>query len=202
MVSLIQQLVKVKTSWTLSSRGRPVCSIDPNHIPQGPGSNHLNKSHKSSGSPLEVKVAFSLTLCVKETSVQFSSVAQSCLTLFDPMNCSTPDLPVHHQLPEFTQTHVHRVGDAIQPSHPLSSPSPPAPLTQCKKAKRLSEEALQIAEKRKDIKCKGEKERYIHPKAEFQRIQGEIRKPSSVINAKKQRKIIEWVKLVIASRKL
>ena len=58
---------------------------------------------------------------------QFSSVAQSCLTLCDPMNCSTPDLPVHHQLLEFTQTHVHRVGDAIQPSHPLSSPSPPAP---------------------------------------------------------------------------
>ena len=46
---------------------------------------------------------------------------------YDPMNCSTPDLPVHHQLPEFTQTHIHLVGDAIQPSHPLSSPSPPAP---------------------------------------------------------------------------
>ena len=60
-------------------------------------------------------------------SVQFSSVAQSCPTPCDPMNCSTPGLPVHHQLPEFTQTHVHRVGDAIQPSHPLSSPSPPAP---------------------------------------------------------------------------
>ena len=58
---------------------------------------------------------------------QFSSVAQSCPTLCDPMNRSTPGLPVHHQLPEFTQTHVHRVGDAIQPSHPLSSPSPPAP---------------------------------------------------------------------------
>ena len=58
---------------------------------------------------------------------QFSSVAQSCLTLCDLMNCSTPGLPVHHQLPEFTQTHVHRVSDAIQPSHPLSSPSPPAP---------------------------------------------------------------------------
>ena len=55
------------------------------------------------------------------------SVAQSCLTLCDPMNHSTPGLPVHYQLPEFTQTHVHRVGDAIQPSHPLSSPSPPAP---------------------------------------------------------------------------
>ena len=58
--------------------------------------------------------------------LQFSSVAQSYLTLCDPMNCSTPDLPVHHQLSEFTQTHI-RVGDAIQPSHPLSSPSPPAP---------------------------------------------------------------------------
>ena len=57
---------------------------------------------------------------------QFSSVAQSCLTLCDPMNCSTPGFPVHHQLPELLQTHVHQVGDAIQPSHPLSSPSPPA----------------------------------------------------------------------------
>ena len=56
-----------------------------------------------------------------------SSVAQLCPTLCDPMNCSTPGLPVHHQLLEFTQTHVHRVGDAIQPSQPLSSPSPPAP---------------------------------------------------------------------------
>ena len=58
---------------------------------------------------------------------QFSSVTQSCPTLRDPMNRSTPGLPVHHQLPEFTQTHVHRVSDAIQPSHPLSFPSPPAP---------------------------------------------------------------------------
>ena len=61
--------------------------------------------------------------------VQFSSVTQSCLTLCEPMNRSTPGLPVHHQLLEFTQTHVHRVGDAIQPSHPLSSPLllPPIP---------------------------------------------------------------------------
>ena len=59
--------------------------------------------------------------------VQFSSVAQLCPTLCDPMNCSTPGLPVHYQLPEFTQTHVHRVSDAIQPSHPLLSPFPPAP---------------------------------------------------------------------------
>ena len=63
------------------------------------------------------------------SSVQFSSVTQSCPTLCNPMNCSTPGLPVHHQLPEFTRTHVHRVGDAIQPSHPLSSPYPPAPNT-------------------------------------------------------------------------
>ena len=61
------------------------------------------------------------------SSVQFSSVAQSCPTLCDPMNCSTPGLPVQHKLPEFTQTHVHGVGDAIQPSHLLSAPSPPAP---------------------------------------------------------------------------
>ena len=60
------------------------------------------------------------------SSVQLSSVAQSCPTLGDPMNHSMPGLPVHHQLPEFTQTHVQWVGDAIQPSHPLSSPSPPA----------------------------------------------------------------------------
>ena len=58
-------------------------------------------------------------------SVHFSSVTQSCLTLCDPMDCSTPGLPVHHQLPELAQTPVHQVGDAIQPSHPLSSPSPP-----------------------------------------------------------------------------
>ena len=57
----------------------------------------------------------------------FSSVTQSCPTLCDPMNRSMPGLPICHQLPEFTQTHVHQVSDAIQPSHPLSSPSPPAP---------------------------------------------------------------------------
>ena len=59
--------------------------------------------------------------------IQFTSVTQSCPTLCNPMNCSTPDLPVHHQLPDFTQTHVHWVSDAIQLSHPLFSPSPPAP---------------------------------------------------------------------------
>ena len=65
--------------------------------------------------------------CSISLVIQFSSVAQSCPTLWDPMNCSMPGLPVHHQLPEFTQTHVHRVSDAIQPSHPPSFPSPPAP---------------------------------------------------------------------------
>ena len=67
-----------------------------------------------------------LTYKTERDSVQFSSVTQSCPTLCDPMNCSTPGLPVHHQLLEFTQTHFHWVGEAIQSSHPLSSPSPPA----------------------------------------------------------------------------
>ena len=70
---------------------------------------------------------FLKNLEIELLSAQFSSVAQSCPTLCDPMNRSTPGLPVHHKPPEFTQTHVHRVGDAIQPSHPLSSPFPPAP---------------------------------------------------------------------------
>ena len=82
-----------------------------------------------------VSDSFSITWVNKhvhvQTLVQFSSVAQSYPTLCNPMNCSTPGLPVHHQLLESTQTHVHqvvyRVGDAIQPSHPLPSPSPPAP---------------------------------------------------------------------------
>ena len=64
--------------------------------------------------------------CIPSLLVYFSSVSQLCPTLCDPKNRSTPGLPVHHQLPESTQTHVHRVSDAIQPSHPLLSPSPPA----------------------------------------------------------------------------
>ena len=67
------------------------------------------------------------SLCFFQPS-SVSSVTQSCLTLCDPMNRSTPGLPIHHQLPEFTQTHIHRVSDDIQPSHPLSSPSPPPPI--------------------------------------------------------------------------
>ena len=78
---------------------------------------------KPPGILIKVCLFFSL---VDMDSVQFSSVARSCLTLCDPMSRSTPGFPVHHHLPEFTQTHVHRVRDAIQPSHPWSSPSPPA----------------------------------------------------------------------------
>ena len=69
---------------------------------------------------------YKLPFIHSQTFIQFSSVAQLCPTLCDPMNRSRPGLPVHHQLLEFTQTHVHRVSDAIQPSHPLSSPFPPA----------------------------------------------------------------------------
>ena len=75
-----------------------------------------------------MKEAIVEKLVTAEKNVQFSSVSQSCLTLCDPVNCSTPGLPVHHQFPEFAQTHIHRVSDAIQPSHPLSSPSLPAPI--------------------------------------------------------------------------
>ena len=89
---------------------------------QGPLKSLL-QHHSSKASILWRSAVFIVQLAL----FQFSSVAQSCPTLRDPMNCSTPGLPVLHQLPEFTQTHVHRVSDAIQPSHPLSSPSPPAP---------------------------------------------------------------------------
>jgi len=67
-----------------------------------------------------------MRLSVNSRSTHFSSVIQQCSTLCDPKDCSTPGFPVHHQLPELAQTHVHQVSDAIQPSHPLSSPSPPA----------------------------------------------------------------------------
>ena len=86
----------------------------------------LRKKHRVSGPGLDL-LSQNLHLTRPSSSVQFSSVAQSCPTLCNPMNRSMPGLPVHHQLPEFTQTHVHWVSDAIQPSHPLLSPSPPAP---------------------------------------------------------------------------
>ena len=71
-----------------------------------------------------MKFAFKIGSFFGKVIVQFSSVTQSCPTLCDPLNLSMPGLPVHHRLPEFTQTQVHRVSDAIQPSHPLASPSP------------------------------------------------------------------------------
>ena len=90
------------------------------------GFSHLDQVETALVSSTFLCLEFSF-LFIDLLSVQFSSVAQSFLTLCNPMNRSTPGLPIHHQLPEFTQTHVHQVGDAIQPSHPLSSPSPPAP---------------------------------------------------------------------------
>ena len=94
---------------------------------------HRNLNHVF----IQIYLHFTLILCLShmgrtsltqndlQKNFQFSSVAQSCPTLCNPVNCRTPGLPVHHQLPEFTQTHVHWVGDAIQPSHLLSSPSLP-----------------------------------------------------------------------------
>ena len=139
------------------------------------------------------------------SSGQRSSVVRSCPTLCDSMDCSTPGFPVRHQLQELVQTDVHWVSDAIQPSNPLSSPSPqaynlsqhqgifqwvnsshqvakdwsfsfsispssPRKRNALKKAKWLSEEALQIAVKRREAESKREKERYTHLNAEFQRI--------------------------------
>ena len=79
------------------------------------------------GKPYRTHIKYN-NICLKHVQfIQFSSVTQLCPTLCDPMNCTTPGFRVHHQLPEFTQTHVHCVSDAIQPSHPLSSSSPPAP---------------------------------------------------------------------------
>ena len=105
---------------SLSGRKRKISVFLQAYISCLPQAKYSAYSHPS---------AFLCTLYHYEThfsSVQFSSVAQSCPTLCDPTNRSTPGLPVHHQLPEFTQTCVHRVSDAIQPSHPWSSPSSPA----------------------------------------------------------------------------
>ena len=91
------------------------------------GWHHWHNGHEFEQALGDGETQGSLTCC---SLVQFSSVTQSCPTLCDPMDCSMPSLPVHHQLPEFTQTHVHWVDDAIQPSHPLSSPSPTFNLSQ------------------------------------------------------------------------
>ena len=83
-------------------------------------------SHSSRGYKSEIRVPTQLSSDASHFLTQFSSVTQSCPTFCDPMDCSTPGFPVHLQLPELAQAHVHRVGDAIQPPHPLPSPSPPA----------------------------------------------------------------------------
>ena len=92
-------------------------------FPQG----NEKKEERNERTTGEGIIIYDIYICIYNISDQIRSVAQPCLTLCDPMNGSTPHLPVHHQLPEFTQTHVHQVSDAIQPSHSLSSPSPPAP---------------------------------------------------------------------------
>ena len=116
----IPQGLLVKGEWTLIK----LCE----HIKDGSflGFRSCLMTFKGLDPGLEILTSSALSnLLVR--SHQIRSVAQSCPTLCDPMNRSTPGLPVHHQLPEFTETHVHRVSDAIQPSHPLSSPSPLAP---------------------------------------------------------------------------
>ena len=94
-----------------------------------PGKPHGERSlegHSPWGCQSRTQLSNQTTTTIMSSGHQFSSVTQSCLTLCDPMNHSMPGLPVYIQLPELTQTHAHRVGDAIQPSHPLSSASPPA----------------------------------------------------------------------------
>ena len=112
----------------------PFISIDLPKVQEIPGSVQGSRDKGQMYSLLYHLMASLIAQLVKNppamqefSSVQFSSVAQSCPSLRDPMNRSTPGLPVHHHLPEFTQTHIHRVRDAIQPSHPGSSPFPPAP---------------------------------------------------------------------------
>ena len=112
--------------WVPVPGGHHLWSYRPHLCPVAGSPSSLKPTHPQSyGCPKEVVLCW--RVFPYPVGVQFSSVAQSCPTLCDPMNRSTPGLPVHHQLPEFTQTHVHWVSDAIQPSHPLSSPSPPVP---------------------------------------------------------------------------
>ena len=114
-------------AWRELAKSRQSCLTLCDPIDGGPPGSH---PWDSPGKHTGVGCHF-LLQCMKVKSesevAQFGSVAQSCPTLCDPMNHRTPVLPVHHQLPEFTQIHVHRVSGAFQPSHPLSSPSPPAP---------------------------------------------------------------------------
>ena len=110
---------------TISSSVVPFSSCFESFPPSG--SFQKSQFFSSGGQSIGVSASASiLPMTIQFSSVQFSSVSQSCLTLCDSMNHSTPGLPVHHQLLESIQTHVHQVGDPIQPSHPLLSPSPPA----------------------------------------------------------------------------
>ena len=115
------QTMTLHISWVKFPSSQGKSSSSTVHGPW-PGSQSVALDYLSLWLPLSTKPPNSSI-----GSDQIRSVAQSCPTLCDPMNHSTPGLPIHHQLPEFTETHVHRVSDAIQPSHPLSSPSPPAP---------------------------------------------------------------------------
>ena len=109
---------------------REVCSnislLQETRDPSKKQSNLIHKASRKKYKKSQKNLKINGTEILKISSVQFSSVAQSCLIFCDPMNRRTPSLPVHHQLPEFTQTRVHQVSDAIQPSHPQSSPSSPA----------------------------------------------------------------------------
>ena len=132
-----QSLVFTHKSWKYMctqkpARGSFIHNCQKQEATKMPFSRWIDKQivvHPENGIAFSTKKKWAIKLWkdIEELSVQFSSVAQSCPTLCDSMNGSTPGLPVHHQLLEFTQIYVHWVGDAIQPSHPLSSPSPPAP---------------------------------------------------------------------------
>jgi len=110
-------LLKIRVSLDKSFLSGPPC---------GPLENEVSHIWLLKIKLIKINKKFSFSSVQWPHVTQFSSVTQSCPTLWDPMNRSMPGLPVHHQLPESTQTHVHRVSDAIQPSHPLLSPSPPA----------------------------------------------------------------------------
>ena len=129
LISLLSKGLSRVFSKTTNWKHHSPVKIDFFQVPKTLSSHQTpNLTHPATFARNTFSVTFLWWTFIKSfSSVQFSSVAQSCLTLCDPVNCSMPGLPVHHQFPEFTQTHVHRVGDAIQPSHPLSSPSPPAP---------------------------------------------------------------------------
>ena len=122
----------VRHDWESCTLGFPDSSVGKESACNAGDPGSIPGSGRSTGEGIGYPLQYSGQENFKDSIVhgvtaQFSSVAQLCPTLCDPMNHSTPDLPVHHQLSEFTQTHVHWVGDVIQPSHPLSSLSPPAP---------------------------------------------------------------------------